>query len=421
MNINLLCGRGSVPITLPDSVILVETKAHPVPADPAAAVRAGLDHPINSRPLLELARRRRRACLVVSDLTRPVPNRIILPAILETLHQAGLKAADITILIATGMHAPLTGIELNELLGSEIVATYPVVNHDCHDQSRNIQVAEFEGHSIEIDRIFLEADLKIATGLIEPHHIAGYSGGGKSILPGLASFNSMKFMHAFAMLQDPRVRTINLADNPFQQYVRRAAQAAGLDFIVNVFINKSREICAVFSGELEAAHNEGCRVVEDHAVAFLDEPVDLVVASAAGYPLDATFYQACKGYISARDALRPGGRVLLVAGCHSGVGGEEFCRMINPVLAPEDFFAYYGQEQNFTVDQWAAQRYYQALAHCGEMFLFAPSLPPETLAGLGLTRVENLQETVDRLLHLCPRTMVVPEGPYVTVQVRSNR
>ena len=420
MNINLLCGRGHVPLSLPDSVIVAETRPHPVPAAPMDAVRSSLEQPINSRPLLELARGRRSACVVVSDLTRPVPNRVILPVIMDTLHQAGLKAEDITILIATGMHAPLTSPELDELLGPEIASSYPVLNHDCHDQARNIQVAAFEGHAIEIDRIFLEADLKIATGLIEPHHIAGYSGGGKSILPGLASFDSMKFMHSFAMLQDSRVRTINLADNPFQQYVRRAAQAAGLDFIVNVFINQNREICAVFSGELEAAHNEGCRVVQDHSVAFLDEPVDLVVASAAGYPLDTTFYQACKGYISARDALRPGGRVLLVAGCHGGIGGEEFCRMVSPVMAPEDFYAYYGCEENFTVDQWAAQRYYQALAHCGEMFLFAPSHPWENLAGLGLTRVENLQETVDRLLLQCPRTVVIPEGPYVTVQVRSS-
>ena len=341
--------------------------------------------------------------------------------ILDTLHQAGLKTADITILIATGMHAPLNKDELSELLGPEIAAAYPVVNHDCHDQARNVRIAEFEGQAIEIDRIFLEADLKIVTGLIEPHHIAGYSGGGKSVLPGLAGFNTMKFMHSFAMLQDPRVRTTNLADNPFQQYVRRAARASGLDFMVNVFINKKREICAVFSGELEAAHDEGCRVVRDHAVAFLDEPVDLVVASAAGHPLDATFYQACKGYISAQDALRPGGKVVLVAGCHGGIGGEEFCRMIDPVLAPEDFFAFYSRKENFTIDQWAAQRYYQALAHCGEMFLFAPSLPSETFTGLGLTRVQNLQETVDRLLPECPRTMVVPEGPYVTVQVRGGR
>ena len=178
--------------------------------------------PLGVASLDQLAAKSRTACVVISDITRPAPNKLLLPPILDTLRVAGLGREDICILVATGMHGPTQGEALTELVGPEIAAGYDIVNHDCRADAELHEIMRIEGWPIRVNRRYLEADLKILTGLIEPHPFAGYSGGGKSVLPGIASFDSMRFMHSFALVDDPRVAAANLEDNPFQDYVRKA-------------------------------------------------------------------------------------------------------------------------------------------------------------------------------------------------------
>ncbi|MFH1083726.1 MAG: lactate racemase domain-containing protein, partial [Pseudomonadota bacterium] len=203
LNARLLCGERTVDLQLPESVAILEMKPLDGLPDPESAVYSALAGPIGSPPLTEIAKGKRNACVVISDFTRPVPNRIILPPLLKTLEESGINRDEITILIATGMHRPNLGDELEYLVGREIMNTYTIVNHYCRKPEAYRKVDEIEGAPIEINNRYLDADLKILTGLIEPHFYAGFSGGRKSILPGISSFETMKFMHSYKMIDHP--------------------------------------------------------------------------------------------------------------------------------------------------------------------------------------------------------------------------
>lgn len=259
--VKLLCGESTVEVTLPASVRVLEMDpAEPV-ADPDGAIRQALADPIESPPLKALAKSKKNACIVISDFTRPVPNRIILPPILETLEESGIQRDNITILIATGMHRPNQGDELESMVGREIMDRYQIINHYCRKAETYRKIDEIEGSPIELNKHYLDADLKILTGLIEPHFYAGYSGGRKAILPGISSYETMKFMHSFQLIDHSKVKNCLLTGNPFHEYGLRVAELAGVDFILNVVINKQREITGVFAGHYNHAHLAGCKLV----------------------------------------------------------------------------------------------------------------------------------------------------------------
>jgi len=253
--------------------------------DPEGAVYSALADPIESPPLSELAMGRKNVCVVISDFTRPVPNKIILPPLLKVLEQSGLKRENIKILIATGMHRPNLGDELEYLVGREIMDNYHIVNHYCRKPEEYRKIDEIDGAPIEINNHYLDADLKILTGLIEPHFYAGYSGGRKAILPGISSFETMKFMHSYKMIDHPMVTNFALEGNPFHEYGIRVTELAGADFILNVVINKERDIAGVFAGHYDHAHLAGCAMVYEHSAVKLDQRFDMVVTSAGAIRL----------------------------------------------------------------------------------------------------------------------------------------
>ena len=417
MRVNLLCGRNTVEIRLPDSVHRLEMKPAGALPDPAAAVRDAIRSPIRSPPLGELARAKRSACVVVSDITRPVPNRILLPPLLQTLEEGGIPRREITILIATGMHRPNEGEELRSMLGRSIVECYRIVNHFCRRPQEYRQVDEIDGAPIEVNRHYLDADLKILTGLIEPHFYAGYSGGRKSILPGISSFETMKFMHSFRMIGHPKVTNLLLVGNPFHEHGLRVAERVGVDFILNVVINRQREIAGVFAGHHDAAHRAGCDMVREHSAVLLPEPVDLVITSGGGYPLDGTFYQISKALVCARDILKPGGTIVVTCECREGLGSPEFCGVLRSVCNLQEFVEGYCDPKDFVIDQWCAQNIYQVLDHAGRVYVHSPGLASEDLEKMGLRKVDDLQALLDRLLPAFPKAAVVPDGPYVVGKI----
>ncbi len=412
-NVNLLCGESTVDLRLPASVRVLEMDPVKPLADPGGAVREALADPIGSPPLKEIARGRENACVVISDITRPVPNRVILPPMLKTLEEGGIKRANITILIATGMHRPNLGEELESMVGREIMDSYKIVNHFCRDAAEYRKIGEIEGAPIELNKHYLDADLKILTGLIEPHFYAGYSGGRKALLPGLSSFGTMQFMHSFDMIDHPKVRNCVLEGNPFHEYGLRVTELAGADFILNVVINKDRAITGVFAGHYNQAHLAGCEMVYHHCAVQVGERVDMVITSGGGYPLDATLYQISKGMIAARDILKKGGTIVVTCECREGLGSAEFCGIMTSVCSPQEFFDGYCDPKNFVIDQWCAQSIYQALNHAGEVYIYSPGLSQADLERTGATKIENVQETVDRLLESHANVVAVPDGPYV--------
>lgn len=420
MGVGLLCGKKKVDLNLPDSVRLLEMKDLATLAGPAGAVRQALARPIRSAPLAEVAAGRKNACVVISDITRPVPNKIILPPILETLERSGIQKKNITLLIAAGMHRPNLGEELDLLVGRPIAENYKVVNHYCRKPEEYRKIDEIDGSPIEINRHYLDADLKILTGLIEPHFYAGYSGGRKAVLPGISSFETMKFMHSFKMIDHPMVTNCVLEGNPFHEYGLRVTELAGADFIVNVVINKDREISGVFGGHFHHAHIAGCDLVAGHSVVPVDGSMDMVITSGGGYPLDATFYQISKALVCARNILKPGGTIVVVCECVEGLGSDEFCGIMRSVCSPAEFFEGHCDPENFVIDQWCAQNIYQVLDYAGKVYIYSPGLSYEDIMKMGAVKIEDVQATVTRLLGNHKRVAAVPEGPYVVGMVEEH-
>ena len=420
MKVNLLCGKETITVDLPESATLIENKPAKAVEDPVAAVLEALTNPIGTEPLRMIAQGRKNACVVISDITRPVPNRVILPPLLKVLEDSGIKRDQITILIATGMHRPNLGDELEALVGREIKEQYRIENHYCQKGEELRHIATIEGAPIEVNTRYLDADLKILTGLIEPHFYAGFSGSRKSILPGISSYNTMKFMHSFQVIDQLHEANCRLENNIFHDYAMQVTELAGVDFILNVVINQERELAGVFGGHYEEAHKKGCELVRNHAVAHLDEKVDLVVTSAGGYPLDATFYQVSKCLTSARDILKENGVILVTCGCEEGLGGKEFCSIMRSNPTPQDFNEHHRNPENFVIDQWCAQNIYQALDHAGTVYIYSPGLTGEDVDRFQGVKVENVQKTLDELLEKYTKVAVIPDGPYVVGKIKNK-
>ena len=413
----LPCGEEALPLRLPGTVPVLEgLQLNPLP-HPREAVAGLLAEPLGTPPLAELAAGRRDAVVVLSDRTRPVPNRVILPPLVACLEEAGIAPDRITLLIATGMHRPGRKEEVEALVGPGPAARCRVLHHDCLDRSALRRVCTLEGIPFEINRHYLEADLKILTGLVEPHFYAGFSGGRKSLVPGLSGFETLRFLHGFEMIEHPAVTNCLLEENPFHRYALRAAREAGVDFIVNAVVDRERRPVAFFAGDLEEAHRRACDLVFSTSIAKVGRPLDLVVTSAGGHPLDATFYQVSKGLVAAAGILREGGNILIACGCSEGLGGPEFTAILREGLDREAFIARYSRPESFTRDQWCAQSIHQVLSRAGRILVHSPGLAREDLARLGMEKVEDLQAAADALFAGAEAAAVVPEGPYLVGMV----
>ena len=420
MKTYLLYGQGRIEIEVPEWARILEIKDIPPISDPVTAIKDALNRPIDTPPLRELAKGRNDACIVISDITRPTPNGTILPPLLEEVESSGINREKIKILIATGMHRPNEGKELEYLVGKEIMENYTIINHSCEKREDLRTIDSIEGVPIEINRHYLEADLKILTGLIEPHFYAGYSGGRKSILPGISSFETMKFMHSFEMIDHPNVRNCILDNNPFHEYGLRVAEKAGVDFILNVVINKARKVAGVFAGHFNKAHLEGCKLVEKHAVQYLPREADIVITSGGGFPLDATFYQMSKPLICARDILKRQGIIILACECREGLGGPEFSSVLKSISRPGEFFNIYSKPENFLKDQWCAQNIFQALDHADRIFVYSSGLKNTALRPEAIVKIDNIQSTIDSHVREGMEVVVVPEGPYVVGKIEDQ-
>src|SRR5215467_10408588 len=331
MHIDLAFGKTGLRADLPDGFryrVLEARTATPLPNWQATLERA-LDDPIGAPPLTELARGKRSAAISVCDITRPAPNRLTLPPVLRRLKQAGIASEAITILIATGLHRPATESEIHEICGGEIAAAYRVVNHDARNLSSHRHLGSTgSGTPVYIDERFAAADLHITLGFIEPHLMLGYSGARKLIAPGLAAQETIKVLHSPKFMRDARAVEGSIEDNPLHRELLEIARMARHDFMLDVALTRDRKIAGVFAGSAVEAHRKGVQFVSKVMLETLDEPVDAVITTSAGYPLDLTFYQAIKGITAASHIVKPGGRILLMAACEEGAGAPEFSRML---------------------------------------------------------------------------------------------
>jgi len=418
MRVKLSYGRSGLEVDLPDDRVAAVLDIHPVPPleDPEAVIRDALQRPLGTEPLRELARDRKSACILICDVTRPVPNRLILPPVLETLEEAGIARESILLLVATGLHRATTREELVEMVGPEILGRYRIENHDGRDRSGHSYLGTTpRGVPVWIDTRYLLSDLKITTGLIEPHLMAGFSGGRKVICPGIVHFETLRVWHGPDFLEDPRACEGNLEGNPVHEEATRIARMAGCDFIVNVHINRQREVTHVVAGDMEQAFMAGVQFVRDVVAARFPEPAEVVVTTSAGYPLDTTFYQAVKGLTGALPAVKPGGTIILAASLSEGIGSEEFRRVFEENPDIDTFMARILSKQYFRMDQWQVEELAKVLRKA-RVKLVTTELAEQTLRRCYVEAARSVEEAVEEALrHYGPtaRIIVIPNGPYV--------
>ncbi len=420
MKITLRYGKQGLGVELPDSNVTHVLRQHKLPVydEPRAAVAEALTEPIGAPPLAELARGRTDACIIVSDLTRPVPNADILPPLLNALRQAGVADESILILVATGLHRGNTDDELREMLGGDVVGSgVRVENHDARDADSHVWLGETErGTPAAIDRRYVEADLKILTGLVEPHLMAGYSGGRKAICPGVAARETIMAFHGPGMIEPSAARNGNLIANPVhQEALAVCAMAGGADFLVNVTLDEERAITGIFAGDMQQAHVAAMVRCEEQTKVVIDEPADIVVTSGGGYPLDLTLYQGTKGVVGASGICREGGTIIIAQENAEGLGGPEYTRLVTEVADPHAHIRGTLAGAEYCVDTWQFHVVEKVMRDC-EVLNVSSGLTADEKQRCFIPAADSVEEAVrSALARYGPEASiaVLPDGPYV--------
>ena len=327
-------------------------------------------------------------------------------------------------MVATGIHRPSTEEELEEMVGIDILSNYRIVSHLSNEPEAHKYLGlTRNGTPVHIDTTYLESDVKIVTGLIEPHLMAGYSGGRKAICPGIASVETMKVMHGPQILEHPNASVGVLDHNPFHIEATEIALMAGVDFNLSVAIDNKRQITGVFAGALVESHRAGCEFVEKQVTSTLPYPADLVVVSSAGYPLDTTFYQAIKGLLTAAEVVKPNGVIMLMAECSQGIGSKPFTDLILETQNLDQFIQDIYQPENFVVDQWQLEELAK-VARKADIFFYTEGISYEQQQQLFVQPLECPKEGIDKVFAKHgddAKIAVIPEGPYVLARVEEPK
>ncbi len=414
MKIQLAYGTGELEVTVPSGAELSVVRPTHAPglADQIGAVREGLRNPINERPLAELAAESSRVGIVFSDITRATPYDVILPAILHELRN--VPDAQIVLFNATGTHRANTNDELIQILGSEAVSRFRIVQNDSTDDDTHQEVGTTpNGTPVEVLTEFFECDLKIATGFIEPHFFAGMSGGPKAIVPGLASLRTIRGNHSAAHMDDPLVQWGETDGNPLWEELLHAAQCVGRSFLVNVAMNRAKEITAVFCGDLYAAHKAGSEFVRKSAMTRVDSRFDIVVTSNSGHPLDLNMYQSVKGMSAARQVVRDGGHIVVAASCWDGVPDHgSYGSLLANASSATDLLRTIRSPGFAAQDMWQAQVHAQICEKVSVHF-HSDGLSDEQIASAFMEPTHDISKTVEYLISegAGNRICVLPEGP----------
>src|SRR5579864_2491546 len=428
MRVDFAFGKTGLLAELPEGFRykILEARSAQALENPQNEIQHALDSPIGSPPLAELARGKETAAISVCDITRPTPNHLVLPPLLERLEQAGIPRERITILIATGLHRPATDAEIREICGDTVASRYHVVNHNARNLSEHRHLGMTRsGTPVYVDERFIAAGLHITLGFIEPHLMLGFSGGRKLIAPGLAAREIIQVLHSPKFMRDPRAVEGSIEDNPLHRELLEIAGMARHDFLVDVALGRGapghRPITAVFAGDAIKAHRRGVEFVSKVMLETLDEPVDAVITTSAGYPLDLTFYQAIKGVTAAAHIVKPGGKILLLAACEEGAGAGEFSRMLRDNSSDVEFLRRIAAAP-VSIDQWQLEKLALVTAHARVLY-YVPGLPREFHASLWGRAFPTAPDAIAALAADLPRNAtiaVIPEGPYVLARAHAE-
>jgi nickel-dependent lactate racemase len=420
MKVDLLYGREGITVDVSDDIEVTVVHKHSMPLlpDPVQAVWQTLKSPVESLPLAELARGKKSACILICDITRPVPNGTLLPPLIKTLTASGISKKDILILVATGLHRPNEGEELLEIVGSdEVFHSIRIENHLARDRDAHVEIGKTSrGIPIMIDRRFIDADIKIVTGLVEPHFMAGYSGGRKVVAPGVVFQDTILMFHTAHILEHPKAVNCVVEGNPLHNQQVEIVKAIGGIVSLNVVIDEERRIGFVNFGEIETSHLQAVDFMRKYAEVRMPRRFKTIITTSAGYPLDKTYYQTVKGMVGVIDILEPGGTIIIASECSDGMGSREFveAQRVLCKVGPERFMSILESRDKALIDEWQTEMLVKAL-RVGTVQLYTAGLSKEDLKDIFVEPVLSVEEAISASVaaHGEKKIAVVPEGPYV--------
>ena len=411
MQIRLAYGKSGLSVNFPDDVDVITPKFVAGLPDETSALREALRNPLGAKPLREIATSGDNVVIVFPDRSRPMPSSRVLPVILGELSH--LPTDKVTLLNALGVHRPNTREELTDMLGADIVKNYRILQHNADDRDMLVHLGRTSfGHEIWINRIFLEAKVKVLTGFIEPHFFAGFSGGPKAVMPGVSGSETISGNHSAKMIDNPDATWGVTETNPVYQEMAEFADLVAPEFLANVTLNSAREITGIFTGQWREAHRAGCAFVRQFAMCPVDSPYDVVVTSNAGFPLDANLYQAVKGLSVAARIVRYGGTIIIVAACTEGITNHEnFYRLLRSQISPEKLIAMILGFPETQRDQWQVQILANVLKKADVRI--HSLLPEDAVRACHMRPVKDIALLLNEMREKTPkcRIAVLPEGP----------
>ncbi|WP_270181164.1 nickel-dependent lactate racemase [Alkalihalobacillus sp. CinArs1] len=412
METTLLYGKENLTIDLPENAFVVEPKNLKPLDDEKESIKEAFKNPIGTPPLKEMVKESDTVAIVISDITRPTPNHILVPLLIEELSHVPLE--NFVIINGTGTHRDQTREEFVGMLGEWVVDNIRIINNQCHDKETLVNLGESKfGCDVYLNKEYVNADFKIVTGFIEPHFFAGFSGGPKGIMPGIAGIETIMTFHNARMIGDPLATWGNMVDNPVQDMTREINAMCKADFMLNVTLNKEKEITEVFAGELYEAHDRGCEYAKEHAMVKCDERFDVVITSNSGYPLDQNLYQAVKGMSAAHKIVKEGGAILVASECSDGLPSHgNYSKIFEMADSPQELLDMINNPEFKMFDQWQVQK--QAVIQVWADVHVYSKLTEEQVKGAMLKPIHNMEETLDELKKTYGEDMsvaVLPLGP----------
>ena len=421
MRVNLSYGKGHLPLNLSDDweVTVVRKPKMKIHNDEEAAVEQALRNPVGC----DLFTNKpdgpdSSVCILVCDITRPVPNGVILPVLVRKLIKSGFDPKDITILVATGLHRPNEGEELAEVIGNEwVLNSINVVNHFAQSDLDHIYVGTTRsGTEVKLDRRFVNASLRIVTGLVEPHFMAGYSGGRKVIAPGIAHADTITTLHNSKFMSHHKTSNCVLEGNLLHAEQLEIVEMIGGAYSLNTVIDEDRNLSFVNFGEIVESHLQAVSFMEKFAKINLPEKYSTVVTSSAGYPLDKTYYQTIKGMVGPLEILNDGGSLIVASECSEGLGSPEFVASQKSLIecGAKAFLASIRGKRNAAVDEWQTQMQLKSTENW-QVLLYATGLAEEQRGLTGVHMIDSVERAIERSVVRSAdrRVAIIPEGPYV--------
>ncbi|RXZ01736.1 nickel-dependent lactate racemase [Fictibacillus sp. S7] len=422
METTLLYGKEGLKLNLPENTFVVEPNNLPGVENKEQAILDALRNPIGAPSLKESVKVTDKVAIVISDITRPTPNDVLVPLLIEELDHVPLE--NFVIINGTGTHRDQTEEEFVQMLGQWVVDHIKIVNNHCHDLDSLVNVGRSKfGCDVYLNKDYVEADFRIVTGFIEPHFFAGFSGGPKGIMPGIAGIETIMTFHNARMIGDPRSTWGNMVDNPVQEMTREINAMCKPHFMLNVTLNREKEITNVFAGELYEAHDKGCAFAKEHAMIRCKERFDVVITSNSGYPLDQNLYQAVKGMSAAHKIVKEGGSIIVASECSDGLPDHgNYSKIFQFAETPQELLDLINDPNFKMFDQWQVQK--QAVTQVWADVYVYSKLTDEQVKGAILMPTHDIEKTLEELKEKYGPEMtiaVLPLGPLTIPYVEERR